>query len=89
MTNDAKKLTIYGLESCESISLYAKSAFYGTIYAPNADVEMKNSADVFGSIIADTFIQKVAANFHYDADLRTVDVNDYGVRFVIDRWQEQ
>ncbi|GAH53599.1 unnamed protein product, partial [marine sediment metagenome] len=56
MADDAKKVKIYGLDSCESIILKNNSNFYGTIYAPNADVEMMNSADLFGAVVARSFV---------------------------------
>lgn len=89
MTEESKKLKIYGLESCRFIDFMTAGSFYGAIYAPNADVRLHNSVEVFGAIIANNFIQDVNADFHYDASLRDVSVNDEGVRFVIKRWCEE
>ena len=89
LTEDPKKLKIYGLDSCQSIILKNGTDFYGAIYARNADVEMKNSADAFGAVIARSFEQKNSAAFNYDASLRETSLNDEGVRFVIERWNEE
>ena len=86
---DAKKVKIYGLDGCQSIILKNGSDFYGAIYAPNADVEMMNSADVFGAVVAKSFEQKNSATFNYDASLRDVSINDEAVRFVVKQWQEE
>jgi len=86
---DAKKVKIYGLDSCESIVLKNDSDFYGAIYAPNADVVMYNSADVFGAVVARSFEQKNSATFNYDASLRDVSVDDEPVRFVVTQWREE
>ncbi|MBA7644842.1 hypothetical protein ES703_52589 [subsurface metagenome] len=89
MAEDAKKVQIYGLDTCESIILKNNSNLYGTIYAPNADVEMKNSADIFGAVVARSFEQKNSATFNYDASLRDVGVDDEPVRFVVEQWREE
>lgn len=88
-TKIPKNLKIYGLDSCESMIFKNSSDFYGTIYAPNADIEMKNSADIYGSIISKSFDQKNSADFFYDASLRDVTVDDEAVRFVITDWHEE
>jgi hypothetical protein len=84
-----KNLKIYGLDGCESMIFKNSSDFYGTIYAPNADIEMNNSADVYGSVIAKNFDQKNSASFFYDASLRDVSVKDEAVRFVVTDWHEE
>ena len=89
LSEEAKKLQIYGLDSCESIVLKNGSDFYGAIYAPNADVVMMNSGDMFGSVIAESIDQKNSAIFHYDVSLRDVTIEDIGVRFVVKQWQEE
>jgi hypothetical protein len=88
LSGDAKKLTIYGLNTCQNIILKNVSDFYGTIYAPSAYVEMKNSAAVYGAVVAQDFAQKNSAAFNYDATLRDVDLDDDGVRFAIEQWSE-
>ena len=47
-----------------------------------------NSVEMFGSVVVDLFEQHVAADFHYDASLQDVSINDIGVQFIVDRWQE-
>jgi choice-of-anchor A domain-containing protein len=65
------------------------SDFHGTIYSPNADVEMKNSADFYGAVIAESFVQHNSAEFNYDASLRDVDTTDWGVYFIVENWSEE
>jgi choice-of-anchor A domain-containing protein len=89
LSEDATKLKIYGLESCQSLILKNGSDFYGAIYAPNADVVMMNSGDMFGSVIAKSVDQRNSSTFHYDVSLREVSIEDIGVRFVIKKWQEE
>ena len=89
LAQDAKKLKIYGLDSCQNIVLKNGSDFYGAIYAPNADVEMMNSADFYGAVAADSFEQKNSAAFNYDASLRDANTNDEALRFIIRQWREK
>ncbi len=88
-TEDAKKLQIYGLDSCEVMNFKNSSEIYGTIYAPNADVIMHNSNDVYGAIISKTLEFKNSGELHYDASLRDVTADDEAVRFIITNWHEQ
>jgi len=89
LTEDAKKLKIYGLNSCQNIVLKNGSDFYGAIYTPNADIVMMNSGDAYGSVIAKSVEQKNSSTFHYDVSLRQVSIEDIGVRFVIKQWREE
>jgi len=89
LTQKPKRLEVFGLDSCTAIDFKSSSVFYGTIYAPNADVHLFNSVEFYGAVIADSFMQDVAANFHYDASLRDATVNDETVRFVVKRWSEE
>jgi len=89
LTQDTKKLQIYCLDSCENMQFKNGSDFYGVIYAPNADVIMKNSANLYGSIVAKDFEQKNSSTFNYDASLRDASVNDEVVRFVVTHWHEE
>ncbi len=89
IAGDAQKLKIYGLDTCTSMDFKNSGVFYGAIYAPNADVHLYNSVEMYGSVIANSFRQDVNADFHYDASLRDAMVNDEAVRFMVKRWREQ
>jgi hypothetical protein len=88
-TQDPKKLGIYGLDSCENMQFANATSFYGTIYAPKADVVLCNAADVYGAVVANNFEQKNAGAVHYDASLRDVNIDDECVRFAVERWHEE
>ena len=87
-TKDARSLQIYGLESCQDMRFKNSSDLYGTIYAPNADVIMDNSAKVYGAVVAESFDMKNSGVFMYDASLRDASINDEAVRFTITNWHE-
>ena len=87
-TQDAQKLKIYGLDSCETIRFKNSSDLYGAIYAPNADVVMDNSANIYGSVVSKSFEQRNSATFNYDVTLREVSINNEAVYFTITNWHE-
>jgi len=87
-TQDPQKLKIYGLDSCENIRFKNSSDFYGAIYAPNADVVMNNSANIYGSVVSQSFDQRNSGTFNYDVTLRDVSINDEAVYFTITNWHE-
>ena len=87
-TQDAQRLKIYGLDSCETIRFKNSSDLYGAIYAPNADVVMDNSANLYGSVVSKSFEQRNSGTFNYDVTLRDVSINDEAVYFTITKWHE-
>jgi len=88
-TADAKNLGIFCLDTCTKVLFKNSSNFYGTIYALDAAVTIDNSANIYGSVVSDSFILKNSGRLHYDAALRNRSVNDEAVRFAINRWSEQ
>jgi len=64
-------------------------AFYGAVYAPNADIRIDNGAGVYGSFVGTNFIMRNSGLFRYDEALRDISINDEGVQFVIERWSEE
>jgi len=69
--------------------LKAKSEWVGVIYAPDADVDLYAGGDAYGAVVAGSFEFKAGGNYYYDRALKTVSVEDEGVRFVVKRWQEE
>jgi hypothetical protein len=87
-TQDPQKLKIYCLDSCENMRFKNSGDFYGAIYAPNADVVMDNSANIYGSVISKSFDQRNSGTFNYDVTLRDASINDEAVYFTITNWHE-
>jgi len=88
-TETPSAFALYGTGENQKFELKAKSDFYGITYAPDADIEIKAKGDVYGAFVGNTFDSKSSGLIWYDAALRKVDVDDIGVRFVIDRWREE
>jgi len=89
LSEDSKKFQIFGLDSCTSIDLMNGGQFYGTIYAPNANIKFRNSVDVYGSVMGKSFIQMASGALHYNASLSDAGVNDIGAHFEVTRWYEE
>jgi hypothetical protein len=73
-SGQASAFAYYGLPSNTSISLTGNGAFYGTIYAPEADFTLKGSGkssvdDFTGASITKTTTMTGNFNFHYDESL--------------------
>ncbi|MHA2316094.1 MAG: DUF7305 domain-containing protein, partial [Candidatus Hermodarchaeia archaeon] len=86
---EPSKFQIYGTsEVQQSFDIKAKNDWSGTIYAPNADVILYANGDFYGSTVSNSFELKAGGNYYYDEALRTVSVDDLGVRFVVKRWYE-
>ncbi|MEE8320941.1 MAG: collagen-binding domain-containing protein [Gammaproteobacteria bacterium] len=88
-TQDPTKMTLFGTSQCTSIILKNSSNFYGAIYAPYALLDIRSSADMYGSFVGDSAIIHNSVQFHYDIALQNVDPDDIGVGFVPTRWHEE
>ncbi len=73
-TGRASAFAYYGLPTNTQITLTGNGAFYGTIYAPEADFTLKGSGkssldDFTGASITKTTTMSGNFNFHYDESL--------------------
>jgi len=85
----ADTLRIYATgEGDQFFDLKAQTEWVGVVYAPNADVDLYAGGDIYGAIVSSNFELKSGGSFHYDRALKQVDVEDEGVRLVINRWSE-
>jgi len=81
--------TLYGTGTEPQVfELKNNSDVFGAVYAPNADIILKNNAVLHGSVTAKSFTIKNNGIFYYDAALSDVSIIDEGVRFVVKRWYE-
>ena len=88
LNNYAATLKIFGLPTCDQIELKTKSGTFATVYAPDADVDLYNEGDFYGSIVANSFEMKNSGNFYFDTKLKVVTIDDLLARFVVGRWWE-
>jgi hypothetical protein len=89
LVQDPKMCQIFGTSEEGQSFLFEQSAvLYGTIYAPDADITMNNSAELYGAIISDNAEIANTAELHFDATLLRVSVDDLGAEFAVRNWQE-
>ncbi len=84
-------LAIYGLDSCNSISIKENTNFYGAIYARNAFIEILEGVAIYGSIVGETLDIKEYASIHYDEALKDPAKNPDALTYdyyVIRQWKE-
>jgi len=88
-TGFATNLTVNGLTTCTSIKYSGSSDFIGTIYAPQADLELTGggSTDLHfsGSAVADTIKLSGHTQVHYDESLNQLPV---GPHYYVTAWRE-
>lgn len=89
LTEDAKRLKIYGLPTSEKMVFHTAGTFYGAIYAPSADLYAMNSIDIYGSVVGESFWQAAKGDIHFDASLREVAEDDPGRYLAVKRWAEE
>ena len=88
LTEVPKNFRLLALDSCGQIRLKNSTDFYGVVYAPEADIILDNSADLYGSITGENIELKNSVNIHYDASLRDLRDGDSLLRYRLSRWQE-
>ncbi|MEJ2010406.1 MAG: hypothetical protein P8Z30_20010 [Acidobacteriota bacterium] len=76
-SQNAANLSFYGLPTCTTINFNGNGAFYGVIYAPEADYTLTGSGsstavDITGATVTRTVTLNGHFNFHYDENLRNV-----------------
>jgi type II secretory pathway pseudopilin PulG len=95
---DPHSLQVYGIppgpdESTRTIKVAGNGSFYGTIYAPDHDVEIKGggtpgSDSVYGAVVGRTVFMNGVTKFHYDESLASAgDVLGYRIVSWIEDWR--
>jgi len=67
---DPSDLTFYGSESATSIDIAGIGTFYGTIYAPQAEISISGNSEIFGAVVGHRVNHTGIAAIHYDIQLR-------------------
>lgn len=88
-TQDSTCFILYGTGEDQTFELKAKSDWFGAVYAPNAEISIKSGANIYGAFVSTDFETKAGGFIYYDAALRNVTTTDVGVRFIVERWQEE
>ncbi len=90
LTQIPRDCQIYGVGGeGQSFLMEQSSVFYGTIYAPDADITLENGAELYGAIICDNADLSNSAELHFDATLLKASVDEIGAEFIVQHWQEE
>jgi hypothetical protein len=81
------RFKLYGLETCSSVILMNSGDLSAAIYAPSADVEIKNSGATFGAFTANSIVMKNSGSLTYDTRLLDADIDDQ-TAYLGGRWWE-
>jgi hypothetical protein len=89
LTKSPPDCKIYSTSNSSVEYLFDNSSHvYAAVYAPKADLEIKNTCNIYGAIVADKVKIDNGAQIHYDHALGRTTVDDMGVGFVISSWRE-
>jgi hypothetical protein len=81
------KATIWGTSTTgQTITMSVLSAFTGTIYAPNATLNLALGGDIYGAVVAKDINVSVFGQFHWDSQLLNVEAEGFGYRLTA--WAE-
>jgi len=81
----AKNFSVIGLKDCQKVTIAGNAPYVGTINAPNADVSLQGTSDVFGAVVGKTIKVGGNVNFHYDEALPAITKRG---RYIPYRWEE-
>jgi len=81
-TSRAKNLSIYGLNTCNSINYTSSSPFIGTIYAPYAAFSFSGPAGAFGSFGANSIAINNSSHIAFDESLNATG------EYIVASWNE-
>ena len=90
LMQDPKHCQVFGVgEPGQSFVFEQSAVFYGTIYAPDADITLNNAAELYGAIICDNSEIANSAELHFDATLLKASIDEIGAEFIVQHWQEE
>lgn len=82
------RLKIFGTNECESIVLMNSGDLSAAIYAPYADLEIKNSGALYGALTGDSLTIKNSGAFYFDVRLLDLTIED-DMAYLVARWWEE
>jgi hypothetical protein len=83
-TKDPLRFTYYGAPTNTRVDLGGTAAFYGTVYAPYADLFLAGGALIYGGIVAKSIKATGGFTLHYDACL----AKEGQGRYIVTSWDE-
>jgi len=69
MSGNPAQFALYGAGDCTEIDLAGTTDYYGTIYAPEADVKVTGTGNVHGALVGNTVELPGTARVYHDLSL--------------------
>jgi hypothetical protein len=67
-----ENMQLYGTSTCGAVNIAGQNAFYGAVFACNADVLLSGQGDVYGAICGNTIDISGNGSVHYDEALNKI-----------------
>jgi len=83
-TKDPLRFTYYGAKTNTRVDLGGSSAFYGTVYAPSADLNVAGGSLLYGGTVSKSVKATGGFTMHYDQCLN----NQGAGRYIVTSWDE-
>lgn len=68
LTENPRQLTIYGTETMQQAKVHGNADFYGTLYAPSAEIVLTGTTDFYGAAMGKSL--EVGSRLHFDECLK-------------------
>lgn len=89
LTQDPKRLALYGTNALTAPDMNTTVAFYGVIYTPTGTFKILSNNAIYGAIVAkQVSFTGSAPVIHYDLNLRDVVFTGIDTPFAISNWRE-
>ncbi|MHC4645455.1 MAG: DUF7305 domain-containing protein [Planctomycetota bacterium] len=85
---EGTRLKIYGTNDCTSVVLMNSGDLSAAIYAPYADMQLKNSGDIYGAFTGNNLEMKNSGRLVFDTRLLDLGMDD-DLTYMVQRWWEE
>ena len=85
LNESPRQLTIYGTETMQQAKVHGNADFYGTLYAPSAEIVLTGTTDFYGAAMGKTL--EVGSRLHYDECLKQPGRAGSDVTFRVRFWE--
>jgi hypothetical protein len=85
LNENPRQLTIYGTETMQQAKVHGNADFYGTLYAPTAEIVLTGTTDFYGAAMGNTL--EVGSRLHYDECLKQPGRAGSDITFRIVFWE--
>ena len=85
LNKSPRQLTIYGTETMQQAKVHGNADFYGTLYAPTAEVVLTGTTDFYGAAMGKSIA--AGSRLHYDECLKQPGRAGSDITFRIMFWE--